>query len=71
MKMVICLSGVLERAAEQCERSRDWKTKTLAHALRELNEHLEQVRANPERIGEFLELYVGPTLQAPPAQGDA
>lgn len=65
MKMTICLGGVLERAAVQCERSRDWKTKTLAFGLRELRNHINQVRDDPSRVGEFMELYVDDEHKAP------
>ena len=56
--MRISLPGVLERAAVVCERSRDWKTATLAFSLRELLKHIEIVRAEPHRVQEFLDLWV-------------
>lgn len=54
--MVISLSGVLQRAASACKQSRDFKH--LAFSLKQLNEHIELVRDDPSRIGEFLALYV-------------
>jgi hypothetical protein len=53
--MKISLSGVLDRAAEQCARSRD--VKYLSFALRELNKHLEMVRDDRSRVDEFFDLY--------------
>lgn len=54
--MVISLSGVLQRAAGVCKRSRDFRH--LEFALKQLNDHIELVREDPSRIGEFLALYV-------------
>lgn len=54
--MKISLPGVLARAAERLQATRD--AKHLAFPLRELLKHLRLVRKNPERIGEFLALWV-------------
>ena len=58
MGMKISLPGVLERAATVCERSSDERDHGLGFSLVELLGHLRQVRAAPERIGEFFELWV-------------
>lgn len=55
--MKISLPGVLERAAQRCKSADDWQTQNLAIGLCELLEHLRLVRGNPERIGEFFELW--------------
>lgn len=55
VRMTISLAGVLQRAAQCCGRSRDFKH--LRFALEELNKHLELVRDDPSRVGEFFELY--------------
>lgn len=54
--MLVSLPGVLERAADCCKRSRH--SKHLEFPIRELLKHLEQVRANPELVGQFFALYV-------------
>jgi hypothetical protein len=55
--MTISTGGVLLRAADRMERSRDFKY--LAFGLRELHDHIEQLRANPTaaNLGEFLSLW--------------
>jgi hypothetical protein len=70
MKMVVSLEGLLGRAAEACESKRDWQTKSLGFSLRELNQHIESVRANPELVHEFLALYVGPKSPQKPEAHD-
>lgn len=61
--MVISLSGVLHRAADQCKRSRD--SKQLEYPLNLLVEHIEHMRASDsdsqalERLEKFLRLWVG------------
>lgn len=61
-RMVISLSGVLERAADQCKRSRD--NKHLAYPLSKLQEHINHLRESEsdeqalERLEEFLRLWV-------------
>lgn len=61
-RMVISLSGVLERAADQCKRSRD--NKHLAYPLSKLQEHINHLRESAsdeqalERMEEFLKLWV-------------
>jgi len=60
-KMKISLDGVLDRAAEQCKRSRD--NKHLAFPLESLNKHIEHIRESEsddqalERLEEFLRLW--------------
>ena len=56
--MKISLPGILERAAEHCKKSRDWRTKSLANDLQLLLKHIEIVRAEPFRLQEFLDLWV-------------
>lgn len=55
--MTISLPGVLNRAADYCETASDWPTKGLGTSLRELLEHLRMVRAEPERLQEFFDLW--------------
>jgi hypothetical protein len=61
-RMVISLSGVLERAADQCKRSRD--NKHLVWPLKKLQEHINHLRESDsdeqaiERLEEFLRLWV-------------
>lgn len=54
MSITISLPGVLKRAADVLDKS---DGTGLGFALRELLGHLRQVRANPEQIGEFFELW--------------
>jgi len=60
--MVISLSGVLERAAEQCRRSRN--NKHLAYPLGMLLGHINRIRESQsdeqalQRLEEFLRLWV-------------
>ncbi len=60
--MVIDLSGVLDRAADQCNRSRD--NKRLEFPLRELVKHIEHLRKSEsdeqalQRLEQFLRLWV-------------
>lgn len=60
--MVISLPGVLDRAAEQCKRSRD--SKHLEWPLRQLITHINYIRASEsdeqalQRMEEFLRLWV-------------
>lgn len=60
--MVISLPGVLVRAAECCEVSRDMSH--LGHMLRTLRNHIEQLRESPNdveairRLVGFLNLWV-------------
>lgn len=59
--MKISLPGVLLRAAEHCETADDesqWATCSLATPLRDLLDHLRQVRAEPARLQEFFECWV-------------
>lgn len=56
MSMSISLSGVLSRAAERLQKTRD--AKDYAFMLRELNKHLEMLRDDPKLIERFFELYV-------------
>jgi len=58
-RVKVSLPGVLERAASACRRSTDERDHGLGFSLLELLDHLEQVRADPERVGEFFELWVG------------
>lgn len=59
--MVISLPGVLERAAECCKRSRNYKE--LSFWLEKLEEHIEQLRESPtdkeavRRLAQFLNLW--------------
>jgi len=61
-QMVISLSGVLDRAAETCKRSRD--NKQLHWPLLELLKHIEHLRESEsdeqalERLSAFLKLWV-------------
>lgn len=54
--ILISLPGMLKRAAECCKRSKD--SSHLGFCLQQLLTHLEMVRANPERVSEFFDLYV-------------
>jgi hypothetical protein len=60
--MVISLSGVLQRAADECRRHRD--SRHLEFSLRELLKHLADVRASSndkeglQRMDAFFKLYV-------------
>ena len=54
--MNISLPGVLLRAAERCERTRDMPH--LGYPLRQLLDHLREVRHNPETLADFMELWV-------------
>jgi hypothetical protein len=57
INITISLPGVLERAAEHCKKSRDWRTKTLEYDLLELLKHLEMVREDHSLVDRFFELY--------------
>lgn len=52
--MVISLGGVLKRAAIAVPPS----DSHLRFPLQQLHDHLEQLRANPERVHEFFRLWV-------------
>lgn len=56
--MKISLSGTVGRAADVCKRNRSYSH--LEFGLRELEKHIEELRANPteEMLGEFLSLWV-------------
>jgi hypothetical protein len=54
--MLISLPGVLNRAAECCRKSK--QSRHLEHPLKELLRHLEAVREKPERVQEFMSLWV-------------
>lgn len=54
--MRISLSGVLIRAAETCGRSRD--AKHLDFMLRQLRHHINILRDHPEKLPDFLDLYI-------------
>ncbi len=56
MSMTISLSGVLSRAAERLQKTRD--AKDHAFMLRELNKHLEMLRDDPKLYERFFQLYV-------------
>lgn len=55
--MTISLPGVLSRAAETCNRSKCWKTRTLSNSLELLHTHLEKLRNDPSLHREFFELW--------------
>lgn len=59
--MMISLTGVLIRAAETCERSRD--NKHLGYMLRQLRDHINMLREQPEKLQIFLDLYVEDSQQ--------
>jgi hypothetical protein len=56
VRMRISIPGVLGRAADACERHED--TRHLACSLRMLLEHLRTLRGEPERIGDFFDLWI-------------
>ena len=56
MSMTISLSGVLSRAADRLQKTRD--AKDYAFMLRELNKHLEMLRDDPKLHEQFFNLYV-------------
>jgi len=56
MSMTISLSGVLARAAERLQKTRD--AKDYAFMLLELNKHLEMLRDDPKLHEQFFNLYV-------------
>ena len=53
--MHISINGVLLRAAERVEKTRD--AKYLGFALRQLLDHIRELRKDPAKVGEFLDLY--------------
>lgn len=53
--MKISINGVLLRAAERVERTRD--AKYLGWPLRQLLDHIRELRQDPTKVGEFLDLY--------------
>lgn len=53
--MHVSINGLLLRAAERVERTRD--AKYLGWGLRELLDHIRELRKDPTKVGEFLELY--------------
>lgn len=65
--MKISLPGVLIRAAESCERSRD--ARHLGYSLRLLLRHLRELRDDPSRLGEFFDCWADdatPSAAPPP-----
>lgn len=54
--MNISLPGVLLRAAERCEHTRDMKH--LGYPLRQLLEHLRELRRDHKKCSEFFGLWV-------------
>lgn len=54
-RMNVCLPGLIANTAATLDAAGD---SGRAFAIRELGEHLEQVRAEPVRLGEFFALYV-------------
>lgn len=55
-RIVYSLSGVVMRAAESCQKSRD--NKHLVYPLTLLMTHINQLRKHPEKLQAFLELWV-------------
>lgn len=53
--MHISINGVLLRAAKRVERARD--AKCLGWSLRQLLDHIRELRKDPTKVGEFLALY--------------
>lgn len=53
--MHVSIDGLLIRAAERVERTRD--AKYLGWGLRQLLDHIRELRKDPTKVGEFLELY--------------
>lgn len=54
--MKISLSGFLIRAAERLEATRDMKY--LGFPIRQLLDHLRELRKDHSKVGEFFDLYV-------------
>lgn len=64
-RMTISASGVLRRAADQCQRSRD--SKHLEFPLRQLLDHLDQLysrRAEPGILDEFFGVWSVPAMDS-------
>ena len=55
MTMRISLPGVLERAAARVEKTRDMNH--LAYPLRQLLEHLRELKERPAEIDRFFEIW--------------
>lgn len=53
--MHVSINGLLLRAAERVERTRD--ANHLGWGLRELLDHIRELRKDPAKVGEFLDLY--------------
>lgn len=53
--MHISINGVLMRAAERVEKTRD--SKYLGWSLRQLLDHLRELRKDHSKVGEFFDLY--------------
>jgi hypothetical protein len=53
--MHISINGLLLRAAERVEKTRD--AKYLGWGLRQLLDHIRELRKDPTKVGEFLDLY--------------
>lgn len=67
MGMTISAAGVLNRAAEQCKRSREMKH--LEWPLRELLKHLDEMyrrRAEPGILDEFFAVWTVPAASEQP-----
>lgn len=54
-RMTISLPGVLLRAADRCEGTRD--AKHLGFPLRQLLDHLRELRKEPGKVQEFFDLW--------------